>query len=313
MNWTPGSRAAVSGDRVSCLDLREFMGAYKYPKPRVRRRAGSKAHRVEQAILREIDRLGDRVTTIRFLFYRLVAESVIPKAYRGPRQPSQDVSVIAADLREAGVIPLGQIVDDGRSIEGGFGWANLRAAALHAVQTAELDPWSGNAPIPFLVVESRSLARVLDQATSEYRLPIAALGGQSSLSFAYELGQALPEAVRVIYLGDLDLAGGHIESSVRERALAYSGWSGKGTWERLALTEEQVEMFDLPVIEKYDARTRKHYPAVETEALGQDLIERLVRDALNESLKAHGVTLPDLDVAAHRQRSEITLALRRQD
>jgi hypothetical protein len=48
---------------------------------------------------------------------------------------------------------------------------------------------------------------------------------------------------------------------------------------RVAVTQEQIEKYNLPTIPKWDAETKKFYDAVETEALGQGLVVQLLRDA----------------------------------
>jgi hypothetical protein len=73
----------------------------------------------------------------------------------------------------------------------------------------------------------------------------------------------------VEYLGDLDHCGGQIEQA-NQRTLADQGcrWPH---WHRVALTAEQLEQYDLPIINKPDRRYRpiRYFDAVESEALGQ--------------------------------------------
>jgi len=117
---------------------------------------------IESAILAELARLDGRITTVRFLFYRLVAQAVIPKSLPGKRQPSQYVSDVARDLRESGVVPLDAIVDDGRGIDWNVAFSSVKAGLTAQIDAIRLDPWTNeHACVPFLVVESRSLARVL--------------------------------------------------------------------------------------------------------------------------------------------------------
>jgi hypothetical protein len=61
---------------------------------------------------------------------------------------------------------------------------------------------------------------------------------------------------------------------------------GELRWERLALTREQVEQYDLPVIVKHDRRFADGgaHEAVETEALSQRIIVEIVRNRLEELL-----------------------------
>jgi hypothetical protein len=87
------------------------------------------------------------------------------------------------------------------------------------------------------------------------------------------------------YLGDLDLAGGDIEANTRRVLEEIIG--GKVNWQRLALTRDQVDRYDLPRIVKTDRRFNDgagRHEAVETEALSQTLIVNIVRTWLDELL-----------------------------
>ena len=89
---------------------------------------------------------------------------------------------------------------------------------------------------------------------------------------------------RVIYLGDLDLAGNQIEDNTRRVLEREIG--GALLWERLALTREQVREYDLPVIIKRDRRYKDGRPheAVETEAISQRVLIDILRGRLDELL-----------------------------
>jgi hypothetical protein len=63
---------------------------------------------------------------------------------------------------------------------------------------------------------------------------------------------------------------------------------GELNWQRLALTREQVEHYDLPTITKTDKRFRNGggvHEAVETEALSQTTIVDIVRNWLDARLQ----------------------------
>jgi hypothetical protein len=76
--------------------------------------------------------------------------------------------------------------------------------------------------------------------------------------------------MRVLYLGDYDLAGGDIEDNTRRVLERYADLD----WERLALTADQVREHRLTPIIKRDARFKNGgaHEAVETEALSQQVI-----------------------------------------
>jgi len=315
---------------------------YAYPLPRPDRRAGSRRAQIEAAVLDEMERLGDRMTTVRFLFYRLVSEGVLPKAYPGKkRTPSQDVSDVVTELRDAAVIPMWQIADDTRSVRDWPSWESIREAVDSTLDKARLDPWVDDHPQPQLWVESRSIARVLLPYAYMYRVPVVPLGGQSSRSFDWEVANTVTEETPIIYLGDFDKAGFDIINSFLERVAALQPLAEDRTtrharldedvpagtvdellmsfiqldqrrdyvyspirlkFGRLALTREQIEEEGIETITKQDGRDGKSYESAETEALGQDRIEELVETRLQELLP---VSLEELEARADAERTEL--------
>jgi hypothetical protein len=84
---------------------------------------------------------------------------------------------------------------------------------------------------------------------------------------------------------------------------------GKLRWERLALTREQVEQYDLPVIIKHDRRFADGgaHEAVETEALSQRIIVEIVQNRLEQLLPE---PLESVQEREDAQRQEIERLLR---
>ncbi len=153
-----------------------------------------------------------------------------------------------------------------------------------------LDPWTEDAAQPLLLTESRSLEGVLRPTLGEYNVAHSSMNGQAGGALlANEIGPWLeghPDSP-VIYLGDLDLAGAHIEASLRDRLEEHAGRDIE--WTRIAITESQVPDLvasGLEPVEKSDKRFRpaRQYTAWETEALGQARIVSLVREALDDLL-----------------------------
>ena len=219
-------------------------------------------------------------TSVRFLFYELVARSIISK---GGERPDKIVSAALTDLRERGLVQWDDIVDETRSVDDYSGSATVANDWLAYLGAARLDPWKGQ--IPFLLTESRSLAGVLRGLVRDYRGRIAATNGQVGGFLHADIGPPLKPGDRVGYLGDLDLAGGDIEANTRRVLEEIIG--GKLNWTRLALTDKQVERYSLPKIIKTDKRFKDgggRHEAVETEALSQTLIVDIVRNWLDRRL-----------------------------
>jgi hypothetical protein len=243
----------------------------------------SKIGRLRAALLQLISEHqseGMLPTSARFLFYELVQRGVISKA-RKPgsrgRRPDQDMSDALTDLRENDQVPWDWIVDETRSIRYHLSYRSIREGLLTKLPYVRLDPWKGRAP--FTLTESRSLAGVLDDLCARFCVHVTATNGHCGGFLHTDVVPILNEVAHVLYLGDFDRAGNDIEANTRrvlEREV------GELRWERLALTQAQVEQYDLPVIIKHDRRFKDGgaHEAVETEALSQRIIVEIVENRL---------------------------------
>jgi hypothetical protein len=246
-------------------------------------RPGSKIGRLRTALMYLLDehrRDGALPTSVRFLFYELVARKIISKA---GKRPDKIVSEALTDLREREKVPWEDIVDETRSVEDFSGAATVAENLLGYLDIAKIDPWKGE--IPFILTESRSLGGVLRGQVRDYRCRIAATNGQVGGFLHTDVGPMLKVGDCVGYLGDLDLAGDDIEANTRRVLEEIIG--GELNWTRLALTRQQVTDHRLPTIIKTDKRFKNgggHHEAVETEALSQILIVDIVRRWLDRQL-----------------------------
>jgi hypothetical protein len=237
-----------------------------------------------QGLLEEHQNDGMLPTSARFLFYELVQRGVISKERKvgGGRRPDQDMNEALTDLRESGQIPWDWIIDETRSLESYTGYQSIKEGVLKVLGGLGLDPWEGE--VPLILTESRSLAGVLRGLSSEYSCQIASTNGQCGGFLHTTIMPILQPDNRVLYLGDFDLAGNDIESNTRY--VLEQEVPGELRWERLALTEVQVQEYELPVIIKHDRRFKDGgaHQAVETEALSQRIIVEIVRNRLEELL-----------------------------
>ena len=239
------------------------------------------------ALLDEHEADGALPTSNRFLFYELVSRGVLPKSYPGKsRTPAQDVSEATTSLREVGIIPWSWIVDETRALHYWRYAPSVYQYALEMLPSARIDLWQGEPP-PLILCESRSLAGVMQDIASTYLCPIAATNGQTGGFLHTDVGPLIREGGsfaprRVLYFGDLDLSGGYIEENTRGVLETY----GALDWKRLAITNEQVRERGLTEVEKKDNRFKppRTFPAVETEALRQQEIQRILLEALEEDV-----------------------------
>jgi hypothetical protein len=253
-------------------------------------------------------------TSIRFLFYELVALSIIAKQASGvlrpgavgQRRPDQDVIDAITSLRESGLIPWAAIVDETRSLDDYSGFRSIVDGVNAYLNVIELDPWNGAAPL--ILTESRSLAGVLRALMREYRVKVAPTNGQTNGFLRNDVAPKIAARTPVLYLGDWDFSGGHIEANTRDILEQVAGRAFE--WERLALTEAQVRdpNLNLTVIDKYDRRTKTTHPSVETEALSQSRIVGIVRNRLEALLPGPLTTVHEREEA---ERERLRRLLRR--
>jgi hypothetical protein len=238
-------------------------------------------------------------TSGRFLFYELVAREIISKHPTGKRRADQDMIEALTELRENNAIPWDWIVDETRSLENYGGCSTIKAGVLERLDYIRLDPWG---EVPLILCESRSLAGCLRPVAREYGVMIAPTNGQCAGFLHTDIVPVLRPEQRVLYLGDFDLAGNDIEANTRrvlEREI------GELDWERLALTEVQVEQYSLPRIIKTDRRFKNGqgvHEAVETEALSQRIINEIVHTRLEQLLPE---SLESVQARAQRERKAI--------
>jgi hypothetical protein len=152
---------------------------------------------------------------------------------------------------------------------------------------------------------------VLRATAATYLVPITATNGQVGGRLHTGVAPILTANLRVLYLGDLEpgAAGEQIEDNTRRVLEEYEPL----IWERLALTSEQVDRYQLGrlAIEKLDRRYKpaKPYQAIETEALRQQVIVGILRDRLDELLPE---PLDDVQVRERLQRAAVAALLKSQ-
>jgi hypothetical protein len=257
-------------------------------------------------LLQEHARDGTIPTNNRFLFYELVQRGQLSKEKTGVRRADQNLHDALIDIREDGRIPWDWIIDETRSLEDYTGYNSIKDGVLARLPYIGIDPWRSRPPM--IVTESRSLAGVLRHIVVEYRARIASTNGQCGGFLRTNIAPKLIAGDRVIYLGDLDLAGDHIEANTRRVLEREIG--GELVWERLALTQEQVREYDLPVIIKRDRRYKDNRPhrAVETEAISQRVLIDILRARLDHLLPEPLTRVQEREA---RQRRQLAALLRR--
>ena len=191
-------------------------------------------------------------------------------------------------------------MDETRSLDDFSGFASIKKGVLEYLPSIKIDPWRGQTIL--VLTESRSMKGTLEEIASRYRVRIASSGGQCAGFLHTTIAPVLKKAFKngrlpplVLTIGDYDLAGGHIDANNRRVLEEEVGERfEEENWERVALTETQVENLretmgeDMPKVIKTDNRFKPPlvYEALECETLGQKPIMDLLEAKLDALLPA---------------------------
>lgn len=264
----------------------------------------SKKGRLQRAVLallKDWEEEGEIPAAIRFGFYGLEQVGVVSKEVlelertdgKKGRRPDQDLTEAFTWLRDKGIIPWDWIRDDRRELTVWRYAATVAEYVSETVDRARIDVWDGASP-PIILCESAAVAGVLEPLAVRYLCPLSGLSGMTNgflrtvvAPHIVSVTNKCPWEARILYVGDHDFSGGQIEESAR-RILSDELDCDLDQWTRIALTEEQLDIYDLRrlIIQKTDKRHAKRgccpHPAVEAEALRQSPLRRIVEDALTD-------------------------------
>ncbi|MDE2783785.1 MAG: hypothetical protein OXK77_12580 [Gemmatimonadota bacterium] len=244
----------------------------------------------------------DHPLSVRHCFYRMTDPRrpvYVPKTENGYRRVQRRLT----DLRRAGTLPYGRLVDSTRlghhtETFGGAGDFLERVTALY-----RHDLWSSSRYHVEVWCESDSIGGVLRRTCRELAVSLYATRGFSSLTLLYEAAQEINtsdagEAV-VLYVGDFDAAGVLIDAKVETELRSHLDIPLR--MERLAVNEDQIDEHDLPTKPRKASERRRPdvVETVEAEAMPAGILRGLVREAVEEHLPAGA-----LDVAKEAEASE---------
>jgi hypothetical protein len=167
-------------------------------------------------------------------------------------------------------------------------------------------------------LEKDALSGVLNQVTAEYDVGLHVARGFSSLSFLAESAEdieAIDKPTFIYHLGDHDpsgrSAGEKIEQTLRELAP-----SADITFERLAVTQGQIEAYDLPLrpTKRSDPRAKRFEAqfgagSVELDAIHPDTLRQIVRGAIERHMDQDALAV--LRSAEESERQQLTMFARR--
>ena len=195
-------------------------------------------------------------------------------------------------MRRAGDLPYDWLADNTRWQRKPRTFNSVEDALRNTAAFYRKSLWTNADSYVEIWLEKDALSGVIYPVTSMYDVPLMVARGYASLSFLYSAAEyinSLYVPTYIYHLGDFDPsgvnAGEKIEETLRELAP-----DAEIFFERIAVTPEQIEHWDLPTRPTKTSDTRaKNFGAisVELDAIEPNQLRHLVQDAIEQHLPAH--------------------------
>jgi len=253
----------------------------------------------------------DYPVSLRGVYYRVVSAGVVEKTEAGYRLVGREL----LKLRREGVVPYSTITDGTRWITKPDSWTSLDQCLEDAAASYRRALWRSQDAVVHVFTEKDAISGVVSPVTEKWDVPLGVLRGYGSESFAYSFGEVVKKSSKnttyVYQLGDHDPSGLDAWRAFHERVAGFLGevahldpsesFPGdlaeqvtygfigdddlfkKVTFARLAVTEDQIEEWDLPTRPTKQTDTRaKGFSgdSVEVDAIPAATLRQLLEDTI---------------------------------
>jgi len=247
----------------------------------------------------------ENAITLRQLYYQLVARQIIPNQQKYYTMLSR-LCVIG---RDEGILPEEAFADRLRQVDKWGSWLDLNDYMATVRKAYTKDKWEEQDAYLEIWTEKDALRGVITPITYHYDVALFVVRGQVSRTAIYQSYERYAEKVDegkdcyLFYFGDFDPSGLSIFNSLKERLVCFGDAGKYITFQRVALTPEQIAAYDLPSDPgKTSDHNYRRFVAeygdnvVELDSLPPDALRELVRDSIRSVI--------DYEVFIHAQEIE---------
>jgi hypothetical protein len=259
----------------------------------------------------------DHPQTVRGVFYQATVAGAVPKTDDSAGYPT--VQRLLVEMRRAGALPYDWIADSTRWMRKPRTWSSAEQALRNTASTYRRALWDGAATRVEIWVEKEALAGVLVEVTDEWDVPLMVTRGYPSMSYLHSAATAIvasKAATQIYYFGDRDPSGVDIDRAIVRgigasiMALVESGhgspaeaFDWHADFARVAVTEDQIEYWDLPTrpTKRTDTRSKSFKGAsVELDAIPARHLRGLAETAIERHVNWRALEV--LQVAEQKER-----------
>jgi hypothetical protein len=247
--------------------------------------------------------------TVRQVFYQATVRGVVEKTEAGYIKVQTDLVL----MRRSGELPYAWLADATRWMRKPDTFGGIEEALDDCARYYRKALWRDAGAYAEIWLEKDALAGVIYPITDTYDVPLMVARGYASLSFLHSAAEAISERgvpVYIYHLGDFDPsgvnAGEKIEETLRELAP-----DAEIYFERLAVTPEQIDVWDLPSrpTKQSDSRAKGFGAiSVELDAIPPDYLRSIAREAIEQHLPPEQFKI--LKVAEESERLAIKAFVR---
>jgi hypothetical protein len=227
--------------------------------------------------------------TIRHLCYVMESRKYIEKTERAFK--TYDGHLV--NWRRKGLVPWDAFVDNTRWYYGATGYNGLEEALIQSKNAYRRNIWADLNVYVEIWTEKDAIAGILLEAADVYGVKVLPLRGFASLTVLYNAAAAFNEMNRrgknvyIYYFGDHDDSGQLIDPCAL-RSLE-DDFGVKVNFERVALTEYQIQYYNLPTRPAKESSHSKHLAkkgasgsSVEIDALPMNVLRGMVDQVLSQ-------------------------------
>ena len=275
--------------RESCSGAKaDTHNIYQAGKIKRHRRTRVQVEQLDRQIIEVLEE--DNPQSVRHVFYRMTNPRLPEPVEKSDRGYSH-VQHRCVELRRSGQVPYQWFADmtrHGYFVNTFSGSDDFIRQMSHRYRA---DLWKDAACRCEVWAESRSIASVLLAECTELAVDLYPCGGFSSLSFVHEaaeqnnsLGDSRP--LVIFYIGDFDPAGVLIDKALERELRLHLDADIEMHFRRLAINEEQIAAYDLPVKPRKtgDKRSQHLTCSVEAEAMPAGILRSILRAEIERLL-----------------------------
>jgi hypothetical protein len=217
-------------------------------KPARRRKKRTRRTSAAMQVLRDNiydDLSNDHPQTVRGVYYQIATtRQLLPKTDESYRVVQRLVLL----MREEDIIPWNWITDSTRLMRKSASYDDLNDALDQATKYYRRALWNDQDAYVEIWCEKDATSGIIFDVTDRYDVPLMIARGQSSRTFLHESAQYLRRVGKpcfIYHLGDCDKYGKNAAWNIEKRLRQYAP-DADITFMRLAVTDEQIEEWNLP-------------------------------------------------------------------